>query len=127
MHENEVATVILDACFRIHRSLGLGLLESVYEAALCYELKKQRVPFRRQVEIPAFYDGVELGLGFRADLIVDESVLVELKSAESLTPIFKKKLLNHLKLTKRRLGLLINFNVPLLRDGIVRMANHLEP
>lgn len=127
MHENEVATVILDACFKIHRSLGPGLLESVYEAALCHELERQGIPFSRQVKIPVEYDGVELGLGFRADLIVDQSVLVELKSVETLTPIFKKKLLNHLKLTKRHLGLLINFNVPLLRDGIVRMANNLKP
>jgi GxxExxY protein len=94
---------------------------------VCHEMEKRELSYQRHVKIPVEYDGIELGVGFRADLIVDRSVVVELKSVESLTPLHKKKLLNHLKLTKLRLGLLDNFNVPLLRDGIVRMANHLEP
>ncbi|MCU0452709.1 MAG: GxxExxY protein [Bacteroidetes bacterium] len=125
MHENEIATIVLDACFVVHRALGPGLFESVHEEAVADELSTRRVEFGRQVEIPVQFRGHDLGIGFRADLIVCKLVVVEFKSVESIVPIHKKQLLNYLKLAGLRLGLLVNFNVPLLRDGITRLANRL--
>ncbi|HAR45311.1 MAG: GxxExxY protein [Nitrospirae bacterium GWC2_57_13] len=125
MTENEIAKIIVDLCVKIHKALGPGLLESVYEAALVHELKKLGIYFERQVDVPAVYDGVKLEIGFRADLIVDKKVIVELKSIENLAPVFKKQLLTYLKLSHLKLGLLVNFNVELMKDGIVRVANGL--
>ena len=102
--------------------MGPGLLESVYEICLCHELKKKRIPFRAQVSLPVKYDGVCLDAGFRLDLVVSESVIVELKAVEKMNPLFKAQLLTYLKLTGLRLGLLINFNVALIRDGIKRVV-----
>jgi GxxExxY protein len=125
MSENEVATIIVDAALKVHRILGPGLLESVYEAALTLELRKRGLTVDVQKEIPAFYEGAELGIGFRADLIVNGLVLVELKSVEALKDVFKKTTLTYLRLTGLRLGLLLNFNEVLLKNGIKRIVNGL--
>lgn len=125
MTENEISKIIVDLCVKIHRALGPGLLESVYEAALAYELIKLGIPFERQADVPAVYDEIILDVGFRADLIVDKKVIVEIKSVENLAPVFKKQLLTYLKLSRLKLGLLANFNVDLMKDGIVRIANGL--
>jgi len=123
MTENEIATAIVNAAFKIHKTLGPGLFESVYEAALEFELRKRGLRVTQQVGLPVQYEEVKLELGFRIDLIVDEKVIVEIKSVEVLAPVHKKQLLTYLRLTNLRLGLLINFNVELIRDGIQRVIN----
>jgi GxxExxY protein len=125
MTENEIAKIVVDLCVKIHKILGPGLLESVYEAAPVYELKKLDIPVEQQVDIPVEYDQVRLCIGFRADLIIENKVIVELKSVETLLPVHKKQLLTYLKLSKFKLGLLANFNVDLMKDGITRIANGL--
>jgi GxxExxY protein len=125
MTENEIAKIIVDLCVKIHKALGPGLLESVYEAALIYELKKLGMPFESQRDMAVIYEGVNLDIGFRADLIVGGKVIIELKSAETLTPVFKKQLLTYLKLSHLKLGLLVNFNVDLMKDGVTRIVNGL--
>jgi GxxExxY protein len=125
MHENEIATKVLDICFDIHRKLGPGLLESVYEEILCYELAKRGIPFERQKSIPVYWDGVKMGIGFRSDVIVAGKVIVELKSVENMSPVFPKVVLTYLKITGLKLGLLINFHEKLLKDGISRIVNNL--
>jgi GxxExxY protein len=108
----------LDAAFAVHRALGPGLIESVYEACLCHELSKRHVAFQRQLALPVLYDGVRLDAGLRIDLLVADEVVVELKAVERITPLFEAQLLTYLKLAGKRLGLLINFNVAMLKDGI---------
>jgi len=125
MTENEIAKIVVDLCIKIHKILGPGLLESVYEAALVYELKKLRIPVEQQVGVPVEYDDVHLDIGFRADVIIENKFLVELKSVETLLAVHKKQLLTYLKLKKIKLGLLANFNVELMKDGITRIANGL--
>ncbi len=125
MTENELSKVIVNACYQIHTKLGPGLLESVYEEILTYELSKLRIPFTRQQGIPVIYDEVKLDLGFRTDLIVASKVIIEIKSVESIAPVHKKQLLTYLKLTGIKLGLLINFNEVLIKDGIYRIVNGL--
>jgi GxxExxY protein len=125
MTENEIAKIVVDLCVKIHKTLGPGLLESVYEAALVYELKKLGIHVENQLGIPVTYDQIIMDVGFRADLVVDNKLIVELKSIENLLPVHKKQLLTYLKLTKMKLGLLVNFNVDLMKDGIVRIANGL--
>jgi len=125
MTENEIAKIVVDLCIKIHKILGPGLLESVYEAALVYELKKLRIPVEQQVGVPVEYDDVHLDIGFRADVIIENKFLVELKSVETLLAVHKKQLLTYLKLKKFKLGLLANFNVELMKDGITRIANGL--
>ena len=125
MTENEIAKIVVDLCVKIHKTLGPGLLESVYEAALVHELKKLGIFVQNQTDIPAEYDGIKLDVSFRADLIVDSKVIIELKSVENLSPVFKKQLLTYLKLSHLKLGLLVNFNVELMKDGITRIANGL--
>ena len=125
MTENEIAKIFVDLCIKIHKILGPGLLESVYEAALVYELKKLRIPVEQQVGVPVEYDDVHLDIGFRADVIIENKFLVELKSVETLLAVHKKQLLTYLKLKKFKLGLLANFNVELMKDGITRIANGL--
>ncbi len=124
--ENEVARRILDAAFRVHRALGPGLLESVYERALDHELRKQGLRTRRQHPVPVVYDGLTFDEGFRADLVVEDRVIVELKSVERVQPVHKKQLLTYLRLTGLKLGLLINFGAALLKDGVFRVVNGLE-
>ena len=123
MTENEVAKQIVDAAYRVHTGLGPGLLESVYEVALAYELEKRGLRTVRQQAVPVVYQGARIELGFRADLIVEDNVIVEIKSVEAIAPVHKKQLLTHLRLADKRLGLLINFNVMLIKDGITRIAN----
>ncbi len=126
MKEDEVSKKILDACFKIHTELGPGLLESVYEVVLAHELRKTGLAAERQVSIPIVYDGLQFEAGFRADLIVHDLVIVELKAVEELTNVHRKQLLTQLRLSKKRLGLLINFSSLRLKDGIVRVANGLS-
>ena len=114
--------VVVDAVFRVHKTLGPGLLESVYEACLCYELEKNGVPFASQVSLPVVYDGVSLEAGLRLDVLVDDALILELKAVHKMDPVFKAQVLTYLKLTGLRLGLLVNFNVPLIRDGIKRIV-----
>jgi GxxExxY protein len=125
MTENEIASVIVDAALRVHRTLGPGLLESVYQAALNYELKKRGLAVVQQLGLPVHYEGVKLDLGFRVDLMVGEKVIIEIKAIEALAPVHKKQLETYLRLTDLRLGLLINFNVELIKDGIQRVVNRL--
>ena len=119
---DRIASAIVDASLKVHRTLGPGLLESVYEACLCHELSLRRVPFQRQVAFPVTYEGLRLECGLRLDLIVDRQVVVEIKAVEDMIPLFKAQLLTYLKLSNLRLGLLINFNERLVKDGIQRVA-----
>jgi GxxExxY protein len=121
--ENEAAKQIVDAAFQVHTSLGPGLLESVYEVVLAYELEQRGLQVVRQQAIPVVYHDTRIEMGFRADLIVEDKVIVEIKSVEAIAPVHKKQLLTHLRLADKRLGLLINFNVALIKDGITRIAN----
>ena len=125
MHENEISGIILDASVQIHKTLGPGLLESVYEAVLAYELEKRGLHVLRQMPIPIIYDTVHMGEGFRADLLVEGRVIVELKSIEQIAPVHKKQVLTYLRLCGMHLGLLINFNVDLLKDGFHRIVDKL--
>lgn len=122
---NIISGQIVDAAMQVHTRLGPGLLESIYERVLAYELVKRGLKVGRQVAIPLRYDNLSFEEGFRADLIVDETVLVELKSVEVLAPVHGKQVLTYLKLTNLRLGLLINFGAAMLKDGIKRIANNL--
>mgnify|MGYP002641362278 CR=1 FL=1 len=126
MHENEISKIVLDLCLKIHMELGPGLFESVYENILSYELNKAGLAFETQVEVPVKYDGKLFEKGFRADIIVAEKVLIELKSIEKLTDVHKKQVLTYLKLTGIKLGLLINFNEKLMRYGFTRIVNNLD-
>lgn len=123
--ENEYATQNVDAAYKVHVAMGPGLLESVYETALEYELTSRGLLVERQVSIPVRYREVALDEGFRADLVVEESVIVELKSVEKLAPVAMKQLLTYLRLSDKRLGLLINFGESLIKNGIHRVANGL--
>jgi GxxExxY protein len=123
--ENEVARVIVDSAFAVHTELGPGLLESVYEGALSFELTRRGLTVQRQCAMRATYAGADMGEGFRCDLFVERLVIVEIKSVDLMSPVFAKQLLTYLKLTGCRLGLLINFNVVLIKDGIRRVANNL--
>ncbi len=125
MHENEISDRILGAAFKVHTALGPGLLESVYEAVLAYELRKDGLAVETQKPIPVIYDDVRLDLGFRLDLLVENKVVVELKSVETLLPVHHKQLLSYLKLANYKLGLLLNFNTALFRNQLSRLVNNL--
>ncbi|MEN3329633.1 MAG: hypothetical protein V7638_4440 [Acidobacteriota bacterium] len=125
MNENQIATAVVDAAFKIHTTLGPGLLESVYEATLDYELKKRGLSVVQQVALPVYYEEVKLQVGFRIDLLVNEKVIIEIKSVEALAPIHRKQLETYLRLMGLHLGLLINFNVVLIKHGIQRVVNRL--
>lgn len=125
--ENAITERIIGAAIEIHRQLGPGLLESAYEECLCYELTQRGMQFQRQLAIPLVYKGVKLDCGYRADLLVEDSVIVEIKSVETILPVFPAQVLTYLKLCQKRIGLLINFNVPVLRNGLKRIANNYEP
>mgnify|MGYP005741714899 CR=1 FL=1 len=127
MIENDIAKTTVDAAYRIHTTLGPGLLESVYETVLTHELQKRGLNVQRQVPINVIYDGVILRDAFRADLIVNGRVIIEIKSTESSPPVHKKQLLTYLRLSHLRLGLLLNFGAPLIKDGITRIVNGLHP
>jgi GxxExxY protein len=123
--ENHLSQVILDAAFLVHTKTGPGLLETVYEILLAHELRKQDLLVQRQVPIPIRYDDLEFDEGFRADLLIEDKVIVELKSVEKLIPVHSKQVLTQLRLSKRRLGLLINFGEVHLKNGIERIVNGL--
>ena len=122
----ETTGAIIDASIKIHKTLGPGLFESVYEEVLAYELKKQGFLVERQVAIPVRYEGLTMEVGFKADLIVDKEVIVEIKSVEALKPVFKKQVLTYLRLTGYKIGLLINFNEELVKKGVTRLINKHE-
>jgi GxxExxY protein len=126
MDENDVARQIVDAAYRLHTTLGPGLLESVYEAALAYELGKRGLHVSRQQVIPVVHETVRIQTGFHADLLVEDQVTVEIKAVETIAPVHKKQLLTYLKLADNRLGLLINFKVALIKHGITRIVNGLQ-
>lgn len=123
--ENEIAREIVDAAFYIHKALGPGLLETVYEVVLARELEKRGLRVIRQQPVPIIYGELKFDEGFRADLIIEDKVIVELKSVEQIAPVHKKQLLTYLRLADRRLGLLINFGSALIKDGISRIVNGL--
>lgn len=121
--ENELSKIVLDICFRIHKLYGPGLFESVYEEIVCYELEKNGIYIERQKAIPLIHETIKMEAGFRADVIVEQKLLLELKSVEALADIHYKQVQTYLKLTGLKLGLLINFNTLLLKDGIKRIIN----
>ena len=125
MTEYELAKIIVDKCLKIYRRLGPGLLESVYEEILFYEIMKDGIKCKRQASIPVLYEGIKMDIGFRADMVVEDKVILELKSVENIMPVHKKQLLTYLKITGMRLGLLVNFNVELIKNGITRIVNKL--
>ncbi len=125
MIENDLSYKIRGSIFNVYNSLGPGLLESVYEAALKYELHKQSVKVASQVAVPVLYDDVKLDLGFRIDLLVEDKVIIEIKSVEMLAPVHHKQVLTYLKLSNKKLGLLVNFNTDDIKSGIIRIVNNL--
>ena len=116
-----LAKVVVDAAYRVHSSLGPGLIESVYELCLMHEVKKRGIPSEHQVRIPVVYDGIRLEAGLRLDLLVDRKLILEIKAVEEMNRVYKAQVLTYLKLTGLRLGLLINFNVTLIKNGIERL------
>ena len=125
MRENELAKIVVDASLKVHKALGPGLLESVYQAVLSHELRQRGLSVDTEVSIPIIYDQLKLETGFRADLIVEGCLLVELKSVEQISPVHKKQVLTYLRLANIKLGLLINFNEELIKNGIHRVVNGL--
>lgn len=125
MTENEIATIVVDTAFKIHTGLGPGLLESVYEAIMVHELTKRGLQVERQVPIAVIWDGLVFEEGFRADIIVEGKLIIELKSVQEIAPVHKKQLITYLRLTKKHLGLLVNFNTHLIKTGITRIVNEL--
>jgi GxxExxY protein len=123
--ENQIASVVVDSVFKVHKTLGPGLLESAYETVLVYELQKRGLAVATQVPVPIVYEAITLDTGFRADLIVENLVIIELKSVEKIIPVHKKQLLTYLRLADKRLGLLINFGEEMIKDGISRVVNGL--
>jgi len=121
--EDLVAKAIVSAGFKVHRTLGPGLLERVYEACLAYELERAGLRVERQVSFPVIYEGLVFDEGYRVDLLVGGLVVVELKAADKIQPIWKAQILSYLKLANKRIGLLLNFNTPLFKDGIQRFVN----
>ncbi|MCE9501512.1 MAG: GxxExxY protein [Leptospira sp.] len=126
MKENEIAKIIVDACYKIHTTLGPGLLESVYEIILIKELTKRGLKVESQINIPIVYEDLKIDNAFRADLIVNGIVIVEIKSVEQTAKVHYKQLLTYLRLSHNKLGLLINFGDNLIKDGITRIVNKLE-
>ena len=125
MTENELSKIAVDICFKIHSQYGPGLFESVYEEIFCYEWRKTEIEIKRQLGIKVIHEGVDMGIGFVPDVIVGNKLILEFKSVEVLAEVHYKQLLTYLKLTNLKLGLLINFNVPLIKSGIHRIVNNL--
>ncbi|MEO7557936.1 MAG: GxxExxY protein [Gammaproteobacteria bacterium] len=125
MGENEISYIIVDSAIEVHRTLGPGLLESVYKTCLIREISLRNIPLQEEVAVPVQYKGLIFETTYRLDLLVAEKVIVELKVVENLLPLHKAQLLSYLRLTRKKLGLLINFNVPALKDGIKRVVNNL--
>jgi GxxExxY protein len=124
--EDVITETIIGAAIEVHRVTGPGLLESVYEECLCYELSQARLTFRRQVDLPVVYKGIKLDCGFRMDVVVEDSIILELKTVEHLLPIHSAQLLTYLKLSGKKVGLLMNFNEPVLRRGLKRLVVNYE-
>jgi len=120
-HEEEIGKAIVEAALKVHKELGPGLLEKVYEVCLTHELRKEGFQVDRQVDIPIQYDGITFEEGLRLDLLVDRRVVIETKAVDQVNPVWQAQVLSHLKLTGLRLGYLINFNVPLIKQGIKRI------
>lgn len=118
--EERIGKEIIDCAFRVHKELGPGLLERIYETCFCHELDKKGIDFKRQVPIQIIYDGIIFDEGLQLDVLVENLIICELKAQENINPVWHAQILSHLKLTKKRLGYLINFNVPLIKDGIKR-------
>jgi len=125
MTENELSKIIVNTCYNMHIELGPGLFESVYEEILFHELSKKGLKIERQKTVPVFWKELKMEIGFRADLIVENKVIIEIKSVEAIAPVHKKQLLTYLRLTGIKLGLLINFNENLIKNGITRIVNNL--
>jgi GxxExxY protein len=125
MHENELSGIIIDICFEIHTTLGPGLLESVYEEIICFELTARGIPFERQKGLPVIWKEMKMDIGFRPDIIVDKKVVVEIKSVEMIAKSHPKITLTYIRLSNIKLGLLINFGAPVLKEGITRLVNNL--
>jgi len=122
MTENDIASVVVDAALKIHKTLGPGLLESVYQATLSFELQKRGLRVVEELALPVRYEGVKLDLGFRVDLLVDDKLVIEIKSVEAVAPVHRKQVHTYLRLMNKQLGLLINFNVELMKNGIHRVV-----
>jgi GxxExxY protein len=122
---NQLSGAVVDSAMRVHSALGPGLLESAYKACLAYELKSRGIAVSAEVAVPVRYRGVELDVGYRLDLLVDDRIIVEAKAVNRIQPIHQAQLLSHLRLLDKRLGLLINFHVPHLKEGITRLVNRL--
>lgn len=118
----KIGKMVVDAAYSVHINLGPGLLEKVYEVCFCHELTKRGLSYKRQVDIPIVYDGIEFSEGLRLDVIVEDNIICELKALENVNPVWEAQILSHLKLTGKRLGFLINFNVPRIKDGIRRFV-----
>jgi GxxExxY protein len=125
MTENEISAIVVDICYKMHVKLGPGLLESVYEAILFYQLTNKGLFVERQKTLPVVWDEIKLDIGFRTDLIIENKLILEIKSIEKITEVHAKQIMTYLKITKMKLGLLINFNVPLIKFGITRIVNNL--
>lgn len=125
LNENQLTTLVLDKCFEIHRELGPGLFESVYEKILAFELKQEGLIVQEQLGLPVEWKEERIDLGFRIDLKVENKLIIELKSIETILPVHKKQLLTYIRLSKIKLGLLVNFNENLLKDGLHRVVNNL--
>ncbi len=125
MTENEISKIIVDVAYRIHKQYGAGLFESVYEEIFCYEMNVLELPFVRQKGIKVIHNGIDMGIGFVPDVIVCDKLIIELKSVENLSEVHYRQLLTYLRITKMKLGLLINFNVPSIKNGIHRIVNNL--
>ena len=125
MHENELSEIIIGAAIKVHKNLGPGLLESAYEECLYYELEKLQLTVEKQKPMPLIYEDVTLDIGYRLDIMVENKVVIEIKSVEALNDVHLAQILTYLKLSNCKLGLLINFNVSLLKNGIRRVVNNL--
>jgi GxxExxY protein len=122
--QEEIATIIVNAAYNVHKELGPGLLERIYEVCFCHELEKAGLKFLRQVDIPIMYQGLIFNEGLRLDVLIEDSVICELKAVDLINPIWEAQIISHLKLTNKQLGFLINFNVPLIKHGIKRYINN---
>jgi GxxExxY protein len=125
MKENQISYLIRGAIFKVYNTLGPGLFESVYAAALAYELRKEGLDVKREVNVPVIYNQIDLEVGFRIDLLVEDKVIIEIKSVEDIAKVHHKQILTYLKLTGLKLGILVNFNVSEIQKGIFRKVNNL--
>ncbi|MCA1919003.1 MAG: GxxExxY protein [Flavobacterium piscis] len=119
----EIGKIVVNSAFKVHKQLGPGLLERVYEVCLAYEIAKAGLDVKRQVDIPIFYDGIEFEEGLRLDLLIEDSIIIEIKAVEQINPVWEAQIISQLKLLNKDLGFLINFNVPLIKSGIKRFIN----